>query len=250
MPRSVKTYYCPLCGNKEDHSTNHTGEIYTGCRKCGHSVLYCEQTELAEPFIEVKLHAYRFDFECSRIHHGISYETWSKKRKPLCDRCKHAYDAYLELRRFLETQSRFKCFNVLAKHSEVEALKAHDGEIIQLYKASQFEDQYVSNIGRVHNWFEAVFPNDKVKAGYYLEFSTRNLLMSKVPDLKPEHFDSHESDLYVKFLPGVRDAILKYLPKTTAENVTSFISEIDGSQWLDMPFMNSEFWERKQGARR
>lgn len=52
--------------------------------------------------------------------------------------------------------------------------------------------------------------------------------------LTDDHFGSHESDLYVRALPKVRE----YLKENYSfwSNVTMFKSNIDGETWLDIPF--------------
>lgn len=55
--------------------------------------------------------------------------------------------------------------------------------------------------------------------------------------------DSHESDLYVLATPEAH-AILKKHGKTGAL-LSSFISQIDGRRWYDVPFAYKPFWEGK-----
>lgn len=54
-------------------------------------------------------------------------------------------------------------------------------------------------------------------------------------------FSTHESDLYVKDVPGLRDWIKSNNPSIRPE---PFRSAIDGSAWLDLPFQNSKFWSK------
>lgn len=52
-------------------------------------------------------------------------------------------------------------------------------------------------------------------------------------------FDTHESDLYVKNVPG----LIQWLKKTYPDSARPepFQSAIDGSPWLDLPFQNPDF---------
>lgn len=53
--------------------------------------------------------------------------------------------------------------------------------------------------------------------------------------------DSHESDLYVLATPEARAIIERY-----GKPCLSFISQIDGKRWLDVPFMYEPFWDKKR----
>jgi hypothetical protein len=149
MPITLKQYYCPTCGNQENHSTNHYGEIYCNCRKCGNSPLYCSEVNSHEglPFLNATIHFYSFDIGTEEGARG-----------------------YSELSRYLNQDLDYKGkkFAVLTQYKEWQAVKSHDGESIKLYNPDQFDNQFVSNIGRVFYWKEAVYPNRDIKDGYYL----------------------------------------------------------------------------------
>lgn len=51
--------------------------------------------------------------------------------------------------------------------------------------------------------------------------------------------DSHESDLYVKATARALAIIAKY-----PNGYSRFISQIDGTYWLDIPFAFDPFWEK------
>jgi hypothetical protein len=57
--------------------------------------------------------------------------------------------------------------------------------------------------------------------------------------------DSHESDLYIKDCPKARELLKKH-------GVTGmpFVSQIDNKVWLDVPFMYTPFWEKKEEVRK
>ena len=54
--------------------------------------------------------------------------------------------------------------------------------------------------------------------------------------------DSHESDLYAKVTPEATAIIGGYQFKC---NVETFVSQIDGKLWYDIPFAFTPFWESK-----
>ena len=54
--------------------------------------------------------------------------------------------------------------------------------------------------------------------------------------------DNHCSDLYVPVNLETTRLVNKYRFKC---NVTTFISQIDGKQWYDVPFAYEPYWERR-----
>ena len=57
--------------------------------------------------------------------------------------------------------------------------------------------------------------------------------------------DHHESDLYVTDCPEARAILANHGKKPDGWNVQQFTSQIDGKQWLDIPFQYLPFWESK-----
>ena len=53
--------------------------------------------------------------------------------------------------------------------------------------------------------------------------------------------DSHESDLYAKATPEVLAIV-----EASGWSYSRFISQIDGQQWLDLPFAFYPWWENRQ----
>ncbi len=153
-----RPYYCPVCGNKETHSTNHIGEIYTHCKACGNSPLYCELAaeEYTQPPDKTAiLHVYKFNLETQRDEY-----------KALCQR--------LSEMGYARAEALDPGYGRPAGHKFLFAMGAwdqHDGETVRIYRPEQFQDQYVSNLGRVHTWYETIYPNAKIKHGYWLEFT-------------------------------------------------------------------------------
>ena len=52
--------------------------------------------------------------------------------------------------------------------------------------------------------------------------------------------DQHESDLYALATHEAREIV-----KTSGWSHTTFVSQIDGKIWLDIPFAYEPFWEAK-----
>lgn len=52
--------------------------------------------------------------------------------------------------------------------------------------------------------------------------------------------DHHESTLYLKDCPVAREILGQYNQK-----FEEFIDNIDGENWLDVPFMYQPFWDAK-----
>ena len=53
--------------------------------------------------------------------------------------------------------------------------------------------------------------------------------------------DHHESDLYVPVTPETTKIVNQYEFKS----VKSFINNIDGKRWYDIPFAYKPYWEKK-----
>jgi hypothetical protein len=146
MQIANRLYYCPVCGNEEPHVTNHTGEIYTACRRCANLGLYCKEVDefAGLPCKEAVLRVYCFNLE----------ETYEAAR-------------YKQLCRLREAEGR-KPFEVLWESKAFDAVRRHDGRVVRLYH-ELVKGQFVTDLGRLHSWKQAVFPNRRIKAGYYLE---------------------------------------------------------------------------------
>jgi uncharacterized protein YlbG (UPF0298 family) len=154
MKISYKKYYCPLCGAESKQQTNHFGEIYSGCKKCGNTILYCKEPEALEIMearkqVKAVFHTYRFEID--EVTQRLDYE---------------------ELQKHLKHYFNYKMFDAITignSHTQLVEQRKWDGKEITIYDPLLFKGQYVSSIGRVHDWFEFIFPNARVKAGYWLE---------------------------------------------------------------------------------
>ena len=52
-------------------------------------------------------------------------------------------------------------------------------------------------------------------------------------------FDHRESDLYIRVCPKAWAMISCYVHKA---NVTTFICQLDGQEWFDVPFAYDPYW--------
>jgi len=148
MKITIKKYHCPTCGQESNHNTNHYGEIYSGCKNCGGSVLYCiedegykERDSMSQKW--VRIHFYRFDI-------GESAQK----------------EAYKALKKTLESQGRKK-FKSIVSYKYMEELRL-GAVLFKAYNPETFDNQYITDKGRLFNWFESYVPNKDIKSGYYL----------------------------------------------------------------------------------
>ncbi len=147
---SDKKYQCLVCGNVEIHSTNHFGEIYCNCKKCGNGGLECMEPEAISsrknnPVIVTKLHKYRFD---------ISQPEQKKE--------------YIALKAELKAKN-YKLHDSISgiKHGYFDLLPCE----IKIDISYVFDNQWNSSAGRVFDWKEEIYPNNKIKQGYWLELT-------------------------------------------------------------------------------
>jgi hypothetical protein len=142
-----REYYCPLCGNKEMHSTNHIGEIYSNCKVCGNDVLYCKDNE---ENLQVIKYAYleKYEYNLEDIIQAKLYKLLERELKGI----------------------GYKKFpHRPIKYREVEEYeKIGPIPYIEIYE--DLGNQYVTDRGRLHNWLEFTFDNKNIKEGYYLRF--------------------------------------------------------------------------------
>lgn len=146
MKIETRPYYCPTCGHGQSHATNHEDEIYCPCNKCGNRALYCVAAKPEYDAREFKTAVLRcYDFR------------------------EQEYYEYTKLKGRLNGLG-YKRFKVYAEHRQWEALKAHDGEVVKLYLPIQWADQFATNVGRLHKWWEAAWDNRLIHSGYWLDF--------------------------------------------------------------------------------
>lgn len=149
-----KAYYCPSCGWKTATETNHFGEIYSGCEECSSGVLYCGEPEAIAKTEQreqskATMHRYKFNIE-----DGASFVK---------------YEALIKM---LKDTFKYNCFNTQCRIPIPKNFFQFidDGEELTVYDRKQFTDQCVTNRGRLHSWAEIIYPNTRIKEGYYLSF--------------------------------------------------------------------------------
>lgn len=155
-----KRYQCGTCGDIELIQTNHFGEIHSKCKKCYAGVRRCIEPEAIELWNSrekgsVKINFYRFNI-----------------------RDRYEREDYFNLVDKLKEMD-LKFFNVLAEpYGRTstflgEMKKRYDGKTVEIVDPNQFDNQFISEIGRLHEWYEPIYPNSDIKDGYYLTEITR-----------------------------------------------------------------------------
>jgi len=151
-----KKYQCPACKAERMIETNHFGETYSGCKKCAGMVMYCIEAEglaamRSRSSVEAFIYPYRFDISNNSD-----------------------FDKYKNLERKMESLG-YKNFNTLApgfgKPSLAKIVGFNNSHTrLSIYDKEQFDNQYVSSLGRVHQWSESIYHNRSIKEGYYILF--------------------------------------------------------------------------------
>lgn len=149
---SVKNYKCLVCGNEERHSTNHFGEIYCTCKKCKSMGLECmEETAINSRKILEKVSAKIYFYEFN-----LTNELEKEGYKNLCNSLK---------------EKEYKKFHVISEYSSWSAFQKTVNELngnVEITEPKTFEGQFISNVGRIHDWYEKYIPNKYLKIGYYI----------------------------------------------------------------------------------
>ncbi len=55
-----------------------------------------------------------------------------------------------------------------SKNLDASILNSKIGFVIDIFRPSTFEGQYITSVGRLHDWYEVIFPNKDIKSGYFL----------------------------------------------------------------------------------
>lgn len=143
----LRPYVCPLCGHKQNVTTNHTWEIYSPCVSCKSTPLYPEDDEREFKSTNWKVHHYYYDLD-----NVID----AKLYKIMCS----------ELLNF-----GYRVFESIPhSHKESEETRKICSIInLQVHEVDSFPNQYITQWGRLHDWKEWIFHNKKIKQGYYIE---------------------------------------------------------------------------------
>lgn len=149
-----RKYACPVCEHELVTSTNHTGEIYTPCKKCGCSVLHCIEPQAVKDRNERKTVSARLVF----FSHDISTEQGAKAWESIKD---------------MLTSWGYEPFEAFQKHETGRTLRdvMQDDDMVRVYTHSIFggRQQWITDRGRLHNWYMPIIENKRIKQGYYLE---------------------------------------------------------------------------------
>lgn len=150
----LRKYFCPWCEHTTETHTNHEGEIYPGCKNCGSGVLY-HRYPMHPDTKKAKIHTYYL---------SLIKDEDEERYQDIISECSMA--GY----KLWETNSDF--LTPSQRRAWIKALREHmleGGLEVTLFNPNQFDNQYVSNLGRLHQWYEFKVPNSDIKIGYYLE---------------------------------------------------------------------------------
>lgn len=146
---SVKKYICPLCKSVEEHSTNHFREIYCTCKTCGRSCLYFE----GEKFEGRNKSVFNL------VYYYLNLEN------------EHDAEEYYQIEGLCKQHLGYKKwknhFYTFKKIKQMDMFKSYGG-FVNVYDKDTFDNQYISDIGRIFDWEEMVYPNRRIKEGYYI----------------------------------------------------------------------------------
>lgn len=152
---SKKRYFCTLCKTEVFKETNHYNEIYSPCKKCKNDILICiediainerKSLENSNDFLFKRIHFYSYNLEVEK-----------------------EYNEYNKLIQHL-TGKKYKVFSSLDCNSlKWEYFKKLDCTNLKIYKPNTFKNQYIGEGLRLHDWYERITFNNKLKIGYYLE---------------------------------------------------------------------------------
>lgn len=152
---SKKRYFCTLCKTEVFKETNHYNEIYSPCKKCKNDILICIEDIAIN---ERKSLENSNDIAFKRI---VFYDYNIELDKD--------YDEYSKLMDYLNSKN-YKCFSCFdTKSLRWEYFKKLDCTNLKIYKPNTFKNQYIGEGLRLHDWYERITFNNKLKIGYYLE---------------------------------------------------------------------------------
>ncbi len=155
MQISRKKYLCTLCETEVFKETNHYNEIYSKCKKCKNDILICIEDNALNKRKELE------DSNNIAFKRIIFYNYNVELDKD--------YDEYQKLVTHLYSKN-YKCFSCFdMKTFRWNYLKEKHNNSIMIYKPNTFKNQYIGLGIRLHDWYERITFNSKLKIGYYLE---------------------------------------------------------------------------------
>ena len=151
----TRQYRCYVCSHTQDIVTNHVGETYSQCKSCKSTGMQCMEQEAIDERKEMPkgsalMHFYRYDISKAneRKEYNWMKDTLIKDGLKMWDYTALPY-------------GRTSAAIITMKEN-------FDGKEVILYKPRTFDNQYISETGRLHTWSEAIYPNKDIKSGYYL----------------------------------------------------------------------------------
>ena len=170
---SYKPYRCPACSWTTSIQTNHDSEVYSGCKNCHSMILYCDSETAIEArsefkFIQTRLKQYRFDIE---------------------------YDADLLMYNALLGHLlvlKYEVFRWSGKqnHEYWAGIGGTNYSLTRLYTHQIFDDQWITDRGRLRDWAEQIYPNKSIKHGYFLLRTQEMISIRKKSFLENKHYSS------------------------------------------------------------
>lgn len=152
---SKKKYICTLCKTEVLKETNHYNEIYSPCKKCKNDILICIEDIAIN---ERKSLEFSNDFLFKRVNF-YSYNLEVEKE----------YNEYIKLTQYLK-EKKYTVFSSLdCNNLRWDYFKKLDCTNLKIYKPNTFKNQYIGEGLRLHDWYERITFNNKLKIGYYLE---------------------------------------------------------------------------------
>ena len=136
------------------------------------------------------------------------------------------------------------------KGTRIELIKMDD-PYAPVLEGTKGTVEFVDDMGQIHmRWDNGRMPAliPEVDEFNIIEFAKMNAktLLHKAKELmKPEEIQcwcESTSDLFLKVTPVSKELITQYDFK---ENVTTFVDNIDHVPWYEIPFGNTDWWERR-----
>lgn len=153
---TAKDYQCPYCKSTQKITTNHYGETFSGCKTCR----TVEHMGVMYPLEDERT----FNTEAYVVCYRLYLDVVDERKK------------YNKLSEYVVGELGYDKFDTYAmpygketerqKHIENNSLRC-----IMIHKPETFEDQYITDTGRLHQWQESIFANEDVKQGYIVTFS-------------------------------------------------------------------------------
>jgi len=184
--RTVKNYYCAVCRAEYPHSTNHYGQIYISCKNCGNGSLECKDMDpedTGEPVRTLPVNIHHFRLNIENPEESLQFEEIKADMKARGQKC------------FEVTEIKYsKYWDIFKSRARVHIRTEH-----------VFENQWNSDLGRVHDFYLSVYPNKKIKNGYYLDLTPELLKLREPKNYEIETWYKGEL-LGTDIFPGINSS--------------------------------------------